>query len=63
MSNSLSLLIIFSGTVGLGIIFGIIAGALSKKFPKAKWYIIGITFLLAAAASFGWGWLAGIIIK
>jgi len=51
------------GCVGIGVFFGIIANVLVKKFPKAKWAIIVVALLLAAGASFGWGYLAGIIIE
>jgi len=63
MNNTLSLLFLVGGSVGIGVIFGIIANALVKKFPKAKWAIIVAALLLAAGASFGWGYLAGTIIK
>lgn len=63
MNNTLSLLFLVGGCVGIGVISGIIANVLVKKFPKAKWAIIVAALLLAAGASFGWGYLAGTIIK
>ena len=63
MNNTLSLLIITGGCLGIGAVFGIIANILQKKFPKAKWWIIIICLLLGCAVAFGWGYLSGEIIK
>lgn len=63
MNNALSLSLLVGGCVGIGVIFGIIANVLAKRFPRTKWAIIVVALLLAAGASFGWGYLAGAIIK